>query len=238
MKPAEVMKFEPAERRRVAPAVLPPHERLAELVADAMAERDSDEQRILVARLIDALVQMRAPGDEAEEARVLLAHLDAKTLRQLPKDAEGRDAHTEAIETLLSLGFPHALNLPPEDLDLYREAHPSIGAEALAVLETRGYAAWLVIASQVVNLATAALYDQKAIGWALLAAVCGAMGAFWLHEDMRVKHVYGPMLLFLASLTMSVFLVPGVFSVMVGLVMAVALILTVKSSGAEVPDDG
>ncbi len=126
-----------------------PHEKLARLVPHAAQERDPDEQRRITTELIDTLVEMRAPGDEAEEAAVLLAHLDAKTLEYLI-DEKGRRARREAVATLLSLGFPHALKVSPDDLESYRIDEESVGAQLLASQErwrSSGKAAFTVFAS-------------------------------------------------------------------------------------------
>lgn len=108
-----------------------PHEKLARLVPHAAQERDPDEQRRITTELIDTLIAMRAPGDEAEEAAILIAHLDAKTLEHLI-DEKGRRARREAVATLLSLGFPHALKVSPDDLEQYRIDETSVGAQLLA----------------------------------------------------------------------------------------------------------
>jgi hypothetical protein len=101
-----------------APSPAPkPHERVRELVAQARNDPDAAKA------LVDALIEMRAPGDEADEARVLLQHLDTKSLEGL-FDERGRNVKREAVKTLLSLGFPHALNVTPEDLAEYRRLKP------------------------------------------------------------------------------------------------------------------
>jgi hypothetical protein len=123
-----------------------PYEKLARLVPHAAQERDRDEQRRITTELIDTLIAMRAPGDEAEEAAILIAHLDGKTLEHLV-DEKGRRARREAVATLLSLGFPHALKVSPEDLEQYRIDETSVGAQLLArqeLVSTAGKAAlWI-----------------------------------------------------------------------------------------------
>ena len=71
---------------------------MASLIKQARNDADAAET------LVEALIAMRAPGDEADEARVVLQHLDAKSLDGLI-DAKGRRAKHGAVETLLSLGF-------------------------------------------------------------------------------------------------------------------------------------
>jgi hypothetical protein len=77
--------------------------------------------RFKVAEKINSLlIAMRAPGNEAAEAKAILAELDVSSLDGLV-DGHGRDCRKEAVETLLACGFPHALNVAPEDLEHMRD---------------------------------------------------------------------------------------------------------------------
>jgi hypothetical protein len=123
---ARTVEPSPAEGR-----ALKPHERLPALLAKARANDHA------LREAIDALIAMRAPGDESEEARVLLQQLDADALDTL-FDESGRDAKAEAVETLLSLGFPYALHVRPQDLEYLRREKPdSLGAVVLRIQAAR-----------------------------------------------------------------------------------------------------
>jgi hypothetical protein len=155
-----------------------PHERVPLLVSRA---RDNGEA---CRELIDALIAMRAPGDEADEARVVVAELDAKALDGL-RDEAGRDAKAEAVETLLSLGFPHALSVSPEDLDYFRDAKPqTLAGLVLKVQRSRKRMLQLGLLGQV--LAAGAVlatghHDEAQFPLALLLALTTTGGAVWLN---------------------------------------------------------
>lgn len=176
-----------------------PHQRLSAIIGLAQDERDPDEQRRLSTELVETLIAMRAPGDEAEEARLLLAHLDAKTLRSLCVDAEGRSPHHEAVETLLSLGFPHALSVSPEDLELLRLERPSVGTAALWVQENRATASWVALGAQAGALGYTAAVSPHLWPWTLSAAAFGVTGALWLRASRALKHLELPFMMLSAS---------------------------------------
>ena len=150
---------------------LKPHQRLPKLITLAFEERDPDEQRRLTTEVIDLLVEMREPGDEAEEAQLLLAHLDAKTLQHL-RDTQGRKAQSEAVKTLLSLGFPHALKVSPEDLEQLRVDEDSLGAHAMQRRDRWSYARGAAWAMTVFGALTG-LITQSWLGAGIGAGVIG-----------------------------------------------------------------
>lgn len=156
-----------------------PYQRLPSLITLAFEEPDRDAQRRHTTTVIDLLIAMRAPGDEPEEARLLVAHLEAKTLTALV-DEKGRRAHTEAVETLLSLGFPHALNVTPEDLKRFRDDQGSIGSELLTVPRQHLNASNLVLAAQGASIAYATFASGEPFAWAIMAAFAGIIGALQL----------------------------------------------------------
>ncbi len=88
------------------------------LVSEARGASD-DERARLVGELNDVLVAMRAPGNERAEAKAVLGQLDLKSLTGLV-DAQGRSARAEAVQTVLTLGFPYALEVTPQDLEFAR----------------------------------------------------------------------------------------------------------------------
>ncbi len=88
------------------------------LVSEATAA-SGDDKLERVGELIDTLVAMRAPGNERAEAKAVLATLDLKSLTGWV-DKQGRSARQEAVETVMSLGFPYALAVTPEDFAFAR----------------------------------------------------------------------------------------------------------------------
>lgn len=79
------------------------------------------------ARLNEVLAQMAAGGGERQVADTLHRLLAGGRLDGL-EDAEGRSCRAVAVEALLSLGFPYALEVEPEDLKHLRAnavSHPS-----------------------------------------------------------------------------------------------------------------
>jgi len=204
------------ERQREAPGLQSvdegerkkkPHELLPGLVSAAYQELDPDTKKQLAVPVVDTLVAMRAPGDEADEARIVVAHLEAKTLHGLI-DEKGRDAHTEAVQTLLSLGFPHALNVSPEDLARFRsnEGRRQLGGQVLDLGLVRDNAAMATTLGQVGGLA---LLGYEAIGTrlppgslsiAVTAAALGLGGAQWLKKSQPVlDQQTGPLAMMTAS---------------------------------------
>jgi len=98
----------------------PDPSRLALLIGQARAAEGLD--RFVLAGKINALlIALRPAGNEAAEAKAILAELDVSALDALV-DSEGRSCRKEAVETLLACGFPHALNVAPEDLNHARRA--------------------------------------------------------------------------------------------------------------------
>ncbi len=221
------------ERERPAPvsdepapsATKKPHERLPELITLAFQERNVHEQSRYTTEVIDTLIAMRAPGDEAEEARLIVAHLDAKTLHKLV-DEKGRRAHQEAVETLLSLGFPHALNISPDDLAEYR-ANDSLGGDVLARMAARRHGSVVALASHVAMLgAWLALPPTGTLGWLLGSAAAGGAGALMLKASAKNDAIGLPLGLFTVSAGLAfvgAITWPPLIAAAIGMVVAGAL---------------
>ncbi|MFT3842886.1 MAG: hypothetical protein QM723_38215 [Myxococcaceae bacterium] len=92
--------------------------KLPQLV-DALTGADSDDRVRIAGELNELLIAMRAPGHEGAESAVVQAALNAKKLHGVV-DKRGRSCRREAVETLLATGFPHALEVAPEDLAFAR----------------------------------------------------------------------------------------------------------------------
>jgi hypothetical protein len=126
------------------------------LVTDVRSASDEDRAQ-LVGQLIDVLVAMRAPGNERAEAKAVLGQLDLRSLTGLV-DARGRSARAEAVQTVLTLGFPYALEVSPQDLEYAREKErdeekSTVSAEGVRRLDrARRIASWLGGASAAIQL--------------------------------------------------------------------------------------
>lgn len=93
-------------------------ERLPELV-QSMGSTPAVERAAVATQINTVLIAMRAPGHETEESELLLELLSTKVLNE-QLDTEGRSCRKEIVETLMACGFPHALQLDPEDVRFLR----------------------------------------------------------------------------------------------------------------------
>lgn len=87
------------------------------------AQRATGDERSRLARaVLTALSAMAEPGRDEEECEAIVDALEAGLLSNLC-DAAGRSCRAAAVEVLLAMGHPHALLVPPEDLDFaFRES--------------------------------------------------------------------------------------------------------------------
>ena len=76
----------------------------------------------LATEVNQVLATLGEPGDESSQARaqVLVAELDAHAFDNLI-DENGVSSRKQAVQALLGLGFPHALQVDPADLDFTRK---------------------------------------------------------------------------------------------------------------------
>jgi hypothetical protein len=112
----------PAHLVRPTPPVelpLPVLVRVEQAVAAPEAERPE-----AASRLNEVLAQLAQGGGERQVADTLHRLLDSGRLEGLV-DARGRSCRAVAVEALLSLGFPYALEVQPEDLKHLRANHAS-----------------------------------------------------------------------------------------------------------------
>jgi hypothetical protein len=102
--------------------------------------RAPDAARPEVDALLRGLALPLAPGEDAR-ARADLLHdiLEDKRVRAFMGSKGRRVAHA-AVEALVALGYPYALEVPPELLAEFRLA-PPVGAEAPSAAWMRGLAA-------------------------------------------------------------------------------------------------
>jgi hypothetical protein len=104
---------------RVPAGVVLNLDRFKVLLAGVLDRAPEDRAKV-AGEIIDLLIAMRDPGHDAAEAAVILKQLDLKSFSGVI-DAEGRNARKEAVETLMHMGFPHALKISPEDFEWARE---------------------------------------------------------------------------------------------------------------------
>jgi hypothetical protein len=102
------------------------------LLAEQAAAASGAEREAALSRLVERLRSVARLAPAADASRVLHELLEGP----LPDEAR-----VAAVEALLSLGFPHALEVRPEDLAFYREhqsARSPGGSEAALALLLAG----------------------------------------------------------------------------------------------------
>lgn len=117
--PAPVAEAESQPDERVPAGVVLNLDRF-KLLLSSLRDRATEDRAKAAGEVIDLLIAMRDPGHDAAEAAVILQQLDLQTLSGVV-DAEGRNARKEAVETLMTMGFPHALKISPEDFEWARD---------------------------------------------------------------------------------------------------------------------
>ncbi|NOJ93811.1 hypothetical protein HMI51_12840 [Corallococcus coralloides] len=96
------------------------------LLAQQARRAQGDEQRRLAWNLNQLLEELGARGGGRTEADAFHRLLEGGNLDGLV-DSDGRSCRATAVESLLSLGFPYALEVRPEDLEHLTNA-PAPGA--------------------------------------------------------------------------------------------------------------
>lgn len=97
----------------------------APLEALQRARNSEGDERLQLAGHLNALLR-RLPGDADREewAQFLLEKLDDEAFHDLYDD-DGVSCRAVAVDAVLSLGFPYALHLEPDDLEYLRTVKPS-----------------------------------------------------------------------------------------------------------------
>lgn len=161
--------------------VQPPPRRLEALLADIRAAQDLRSRRVLAKELNSRLLALGASGTR-QGADSLQRLLESGALSGLV-DPDGRTCRAIAVEALLSMGFPIALEVAPEDLEHYRRALSPPGAtpSALAAVLLVVGAAWLHTVELLFGAARAAageaLLAHLALPHALIAALAAGLAA-------------------------------------------------------------
>lgn len=101
---------------------------LAELIQ--RARNAHGEERAWLGSLVNkALASLPAAPDKDKQAQVLVAMLDDEALHDLEDDKKV-PCRAVAVEALLTIGYPWALQLDPDDVQFLRE-HPAIAKTSL-----------------------------------------------------------------------------------------------------------
>jgi hypothetical protein len=141
--------------------------RLPFLISGALTAQGND-RRAVATQINRVLIAMRRPGHEKAESGLLVAALDGHRFDDMV-DEQGRDCRKEAVETLLACGFPHALNISPEDLAFAREWKPAPPDED----ELDEASDWTTTRGWVHPL-------RRARGFAFIAILGGQLAFAWL----------------------------------------------------------
>ena len=130
------------------------------------------EMQRLAGQVNELLIAMRAPGNEAAEAKAVLAQLDVGALDGL-YDQRNRSCRAEAVETLIASGFPHALQLNPADLE-HRDEVRSF--EQSEMIKGGMFLAGLAVVSIAIKIA------EPTVGWLDIIGGVGTLASFpgWL----------------------------------------------------------
>lgn len=151
--------------------------KLQQTVKAAREALGSDQQKLAseVNRLLAALNAAKGPAAAAELIQSLL---EGRSLNELV-DADGRTCRSVAVEQLLALGFPYALEVSPADLSHHRivEREHGIFGRLMLVLASAG-----VIAAPVIDQAKHLVSDGVHVDAPLLlsvAYVATTLAALW-----------------------------------------------------------
>lgn len=118
MPPESLAPLEPAAENP-GPWPPPSEGQVLNLVREARAATEEQERRELAGRLNRMLEELARGGGSREAADIFHGLLEGGTLEGL-EDEQGRSCRAAAVESLLSLGFPYALEVRPEDLEVLR----------------------------------------------------------------------------------------------------------------------
>jgi hypothetical protein len=172
------------------------------------------------------LEALGAEGGSREVADLLLQLLESGRLEGL-EEAEGRTCRGVAVETLVGLGYPYALEVRPEDLEFLRhQTRPpqtgllSKGALAAGVLGAGFVGEWALLPPELAN-------GKSGLGLPLffLMALTGMVTALWGDEgsDTRRAGLLGLLVVSLVQLYLGVF--GGYYGALSGLAGVLAWLL-------------
>lgn len=198
-----------------------------QLVREARTTPEEPRRREVAGRLNRLLDEMAREGGSRQVADVFHGLLEGGALEGLV-DARGRTCHAAAVEGLLSLGFPYALEVRPEDLEaLHGGAGGAPGKDwrvelpSLLVLLTGvlGQLLW-----DILGQGPAERYPP-----ALLALTLFALGAVvWGASRSALRRLGVGLLAGLSALSVLLALVPGYAGLAAGLAGLVAAFLAAR----------
>lgn len=215
-------------RSDVAPVELDASAQRLELLRDLVQSMGATlplERPALASRINEVVIAMRAPGHEAEESELLLELLRTKVLND-QLDAEGRSCRKEIVETLMACGFPHALQLEPDDVRYLRNWRDQQPVEAdddelapweLAMRTDRNRGGLVMVAGQALALAFGfrvllnlpSLSAMLGVGATWLAgAIAGTVLAMLRPRDLNIA-VYGALVTMLGLIGVGVAMAVG-----------------------------
>lgn len=186
-------------------------------LAQVAAEPPSGAQKAALKTLAHEL-RRRAPDDGEARARVLVRLLDDSALQTVTDDA-GVPLRALAAQALLELGFPHALQLSPEDLEAARRhrrpplpwrfpvaAVAAFGLVGASLVTGRPMSPLALVATLLVGLGAVgrllARSRRWSDVWSRVALGLGSLGlwgqgaaAFWLVGSYAWDVVWAPLAL-------------------------------------------
>jgi hypothetical protein len=153
-----------------------------------------EELRAVAGTINDLLVAMRSPENDHAEGAAILKQLELRSFDDLV-DGRGRNCRKEAVETLMVMGFPHALAISPDDFAFARryarapedavedEDHPDHDGWRGHMSLSRQLCAGLVVtgnAVQAVSFFTAPRLGPGTVALGLAASVFSVGAALFL----------------------------------------------------------
>ena len=193
------------------------------LLVDQARSAPPEEQRELARRINRLLDQMALEGGSRHVADWFHYLIEGGRLEGLV-DAAGHSCHETAIKGLLSMGFPYALEISPEDLQRVRPQQPTSRRDKALTVAGATVALGGTLAQVVVHLLGPFRFSELLtleVGVALLALVAVLVGK----ARTPVRRM-GLAVLLVASL-LSIFLgtLPGYAGLVSGLAGVVAALL-------------
>jgi hypothetical protein len=133
---------------------------------------DDAERRALCGQINKVLATMQQPNET--QARSLVGWLDAETFHGL-SDEKSTPCRAVAVGALLRMGYPHALEVDPDDLEFFRQhqharlaTRPTPLTRVLAGLAATSYGA---LTGLLMSEASLARFDGQGPSWPVLAMI-------------------------------------------------------------------
>lgn len=203
----------------------PPETPLPVLLLVDQARNASGEERQELSRRINRwLDEMVREGGSRHVADWFHHLIESKRLEGLA-DASGRSCHESAIRGLLSMGFPYALEVRPEDLERIK---PQEAQQRSKVLDPKGPSAGILTGGVLGELALDVLRDIPLSGVLTVEVVIAllAMAAVIASTPRTpLRHMGLAVLLVVSVLSVSLGVLTGYAGLVSGLAGLVAVLL-------------